>query len=71
MWFSFYFLCTYLIVGISVPTLQLKTAGSNVIFTAVTEISDSILKGVKASGFNGMVSMSHFACICISITKDN
>lgn len=53
------------------PTLQLKTAGSNVIFTAVTEISDSILKGVKASGFNGMVSMSHFACICISITKDN
>ncbi|KAK9044527.1 hypothetical protein V6N11_058426 [Hibiscus sabdariffa] len=37
----------------------LKTAGSNVIFAAVTEISDSVLKGAEASGFNGMVSGFH------------
>lgn len=40
------------------PTLQLKTAGSNVIFAAVTEISDSVLKGAEASGFNGMVPVN-------------
>ncbi|KAL4568657.1 hypothetical protein LXL04_024272 [Taraxacum kok-saghyz] len=32
----------------------LKTAGSNVLFVAVTEISDSVLKGAETSGFNGM-----------------
>lgn len=35
--------------------LQLKTVGSNVLFAAVTEISDSVLKGAEASGFDGMV----------------
>ncbi|KAK3015365.1 hypothetical protein RJ639_005637 [Escallonia herrerae] len=34
----------------------LKTAGSNVLFAAVTEISDSVLKGAETSGFKGMVS---------------
>lgn len=33
----------------------MRTAGSNVLFAAVTEISDSVLKGAEASGFNGMV----------------
>lgn len=35
--------------------MQLKTAGSNILFAAVTEISDSVLKGAETSGFNGMV----------------
>lgn len=35
--------------------LQLRTVGSNVLFAAVTEISDSVLKGAEASGFDGMV----------------
>ncbi|XP_030499771.2 uncharacterized protein LOC115715105 isoform X2 [Cannabis sativa] len=38
---------------------SLRTAGSNVLFAAVTEISDSILKGAEASGFNGMVTGFH------------
>ncbi|KAM4118037.1 hypothetical protein ACB094_02G170500 [Castanea mollissima] len=37
----------------------LRTAGSNVLFAALTEISDSVLKGAEASGFNGMVSGFH------------
>lgn len=37
--------------------LQLRTAGSNVLFAAVTEISDSVLKGAEASGFNGVVGL--------------
>ncbi|KAL0450266.1 UNVERIFIED_CONTAM: hypothetical protein Slati_1583000 [Sesamum latifolium] len=37
----------------------LKTAGSNVLFAAVTEISDSVLKGAETSGFNGMVNGFH------------
>ncbi|XVF17781.1 hypothetical protein REPUB_Repub10bG0153200 [Reevesia pubescens] len=37
----------------------LRTAGSNVIFAAVTEISDSVLKGAETSGFDGMVSGFH------------
>uniref|UniRef100_A0A2N9G322 Vacuolar protein sorting-associated protein 13 VPS13 adaptor binding domain-containing protein n=2 Tax=Fagus sylvatica TaxID=28930 RepID=A0A2N9G322_FAGSY len=36
-----------------------RTAGSNVLFAAVTEISDSVLKGAEASGFNGMVTGFH------------
>ncbi|XP_065873049.1 uncharacterized protein [Euphorbia lathyris] len=34
----------------------LKTVGSNVLFAAVTEISDSVLRGAERSGFDGMVS---------------
>ncbi|XP_052203810.1 uncharacterized protein LOC127809144 isoform X3 [Diospyros lotus] len=37
----------------------IKTAGSNILFAAVTEISDSVLKGAEASGFNGMVNGFH------------
>ncbi|KAI3452089.1 hypothetical protein Pfo_008754 [Paulownia fortunei] len=37
----------------------LKTAGSNMLFVAVTEISDSVLKGAETSGFNGMVNGFH------------
>ncbi|XP_071694742.1 uncharacterized protein [Rutidosis leptorrhynchoides] len=32
----------------------LKMAGSNILFAAVTEVSDSVLKGAETSGFNGM-----------------
>ena len=35
--------------------LQLRTVGSNMLFAAVTEISDSILRGAETSGFDGMV----------------
>ncbi|PON54074.1 Vacuolar protein sorting-associated protein [Parasponia andersonii] len=38
---------------------SLRTAGSNVLFAAVTEISDSVLKGAEANGFNGMVTGFH------------
>lgn len=38
--------------------MQLKSAGSNILFAAVTEISDSVLKGAEASGLNGMVRIS-------------
>ncbi|KAL7193185.1 hypothetical protein ACSBR2_024904 [Camellia fascicularis] len=37
----------------------MKTAGSNMLFAAVTEVSDSVLKGAEASGFNGMVTGFH------------
>ncbi|KVI02632.1 Vacuolar protein sorting-associated protein 13 domain-containing protein [Cynara cardunculus var. scolymus] len=34
----------------------LKTAGSNILFAAVTEISDSVLRGAETSGVDGMFS---------------
>ncbi|KAL2499748.1 Protein of unknown function (DUF1162) [Abeliophyllum distichum] len=34
----------------------LKMAGSNILFAAVTEISDSVLKGAETNGFPGMAS---------------
>ncbi|XP_073288877.1 uncharacterized protein [Primulina huaijiensis] len=37
----------------------LKTAGSNILFAAVTEVSDSVLKGAETSGFSGMVGGFH------------
>ncbi|CAK7339468.1 unnamed protein product [Dovyalis caffra] len=37
----------------------LKTVGSNVLFAATTEISDSVLKGAETNGFDGMVSGFH------------
>ncbi|KAJ0097654.1 hypothetical protein Patl1_28814 [Pistacia atlantica] len=37
----------------------LRTAGSNVLFAAVTEISDSVLKGAETSGFDGLVTGFH------------
>ena len=36
--------------------LQLRTVGSNVLFAAATEISDSVLKEAETNGFDGMVS---------------
>lgn len=35
--------------------LQLRTAGSNVIFVALTEISDSVLRGAEMKGLDGLV----------------
>lgn len=44
--------------------LQLKTAGSNVLFAAVTEISDSVLRGAETSGFDGLVqTLMLYLCI--------
>ncbi|GER30822.1 hypothetical protein STAS_06785 [Striga asiatica] len=37
----------------------LKKAGSNILFAAVTEVSDSVLKGAETNGFNGMVNGFH------------
>ncbi|KAL3616453.1 hypothetical protein CASFOL_039843 [Castilleja foliolosa] len=37
----------------------LQKAGSNILFAAVTEVSDSVLKGAETKGFNGMVSGFH------------
>lgn len=34
----------------------LKTAGSNVLFVAVTEVSDSVLRGAETSGINGVLN---------------
>ncbi|CAA2970916.1 uncharacterized protein LOC105177708 isoform X2 [Olea europaea subsp. europaea] len=34
----------------------LKMAGSNILFAAVTEISDSVLKGAETNGFHGMAT---------------
>ncbi|CAA6663054.1 unnamed protein product [Spirodela intermedia] len=39
--------------------IQMKKAGSSVLFAAITEISDSILKGAEADGFNGLVNGFH------------
>ncbi|KAI3986024.1 hypothetical protein MKX01_039106 [Papaver californicum] len=36
-----------------------KTAGSNVLFAAITEVSDCILRGAEANGFNGMITGFH------------
>lgn len=38
--------------------LQLRTAGSNVLFAAIAEISDSVLKGAETSGFDGLVQIN-------------
>eukprot|EP00268_Persea_americana_P036760 TRINITY_DN3627_c0_g1_i4.p1 TRINITY_DN3627_c0_g1~~TRINITY_DN3627_c0_g1_i4.p1 ORF type:complete len:507 (+),score=82.61 TRINITY_DN3627_c0_g1_i4:854-2374(+) len=37
----------------------MKMAGSNLLFAAITEISDNVLKGAETSGFNGMVNGFH------------
>ena len=44
--------------------LQLRTAGSNVVFAAVTEISDSVLKGAETSGFDGLVQFKLLNLFC-------
>jgi len=35
--------------------LQVKTASSNALFAAITEISDSVVRGAETNGLNGMV----------------
>ncbi|XP_010680975.2 uncharacterized protein LOC104896009 isoform X2 [Beta vulgaris subsp. vulgaris] len=45
----------------------LKNAGSNILFAAVTEISDSVLKGAESSGFNGMVTGFHHGILRIAM----
>ncbi|KAL3526718.1 hypothetical protein ACH5RR_011374 [Cinchona calisaya] len=37
----------------------LKVAGSNILFAAVTEVSDSVLKGAETNGLNGMMRGFH------------
>ncbi|MCI12008.1 vacuolar protein sorting-associated protein [Trifolium medium] len=37
----------------------MKSAGSNIAFAAVAEISDSILRGAEANGFDGLVIGFH------------
>ncbi|CAN1331486.1 hypothetical protein LINPERPRIM_LOCUS35341 [Linum perenne] len=37
----------------------LRTLGSNVLFAAVTEVSDSVLRGAETTGFDGMVRGFH------------
>ncbi|XP_052287194.1 uncharacterized protein LOC102617616 isoform X2 [Citrus sinensis] len=45
----------------------LKTAGSNVLFAAVTEISDSVLRGAETSGFDGLVSGFHHGILKLAM----
>ncbi|KAL2623458.1 hypothetical protein R1flu_003663 [Riccia fluitans] len=35
---------------------SVKTAGSNLLFAVITEVSDSVLKGADASGFDGVIT---------------
>lgn len=46
--------------------MKVRTAGSNVLFAAVTEVSDSVLKGAEAAGLNGMVQiiLTYVLCYC-------
>ncbi|GAB2259820.1 hypothetical protein Droror1_Dr00010675 [Drosera rotundifolia] len=45
----------------------LKTAGSNILFSAVTEVSDSVLKGAESSGFSGMISGFHHGILKLAM----
>lgn len=36
----------------------MKSAGSNLLFAVLTEISDNILKGAESNGVDGMVSLA-------------
>ncbi|KAJ4843711.1 hypothetical protein Tsubulata_024557 [Turnera subulata] len=45
----------------------LRTVGSNMLFAAVTEISDSVLKGAEASGFDGMVTGFHHGILKLAM----
>ncbi|KAL9265650.1 Intermembrane lipid transfer protein VPS13-like protein [Drosera capensis] len=45
----------------------LKTAGSNILFSAVTEISDSVLKGAESSGFSGMITGFHHGILKLAM----
>ncbi|CAH8305702.1 unnamed protein product [Eruca vesicaria subsp. sativa] len=45
----------------------LRTAGSNVIFAALTEISDSILRGAEMKGLDGLVSGFHHGVLKLAM----
>ncbi|XP_021758394.1 uncharacterized protein LOC110723347 isoform X1 [Chenopodium quinoa] len=45
----------------------LRNAGSNILFAAVTEVSDSVLKGAESSGFNGMVTGFHHGILRLAM----
>lgn len=45
----------------------LRNAGSNIVFAAVTQISDSVLKGAESSGFNGMVIGFHHGILKLAM----
>jgi len=49
-------------------TQQLRSAGSNIAFAAVAEITDSVLKGAEANGFNGLVKNCHLFVNLVTIT---
>ncbi|XP_031479491.1 uncharacterized protein LOC116250167 isoform X3 [Nymphaea colorata] len=45
----------------------LRRAGSNILFAAITEISDSVLRGAETSGFSGMVKGFHQGILNIAM----
>lgn len=45
----------------------LRNAGSNILFAALTEISDSVLKGAESSGLNGMVTGFHHGILKLAM----
>lgn len=45
----------------------MKTAGSNVLFAALTEISDSVLRGAETSGFQGLVTGFHQGILTLAM----
>ncbi|KAL0689230.1 hypothetical protein Bca4012_088908 [Brassica carinata] len=45
----------------------LRTAGSNVVFAALTEISDSILRGAEMKGLDGLVSGFHHGVLKLAM----
>ncbi|EOA26077.1 hypothetical protein CARUB_v10019496mg [Capsella rubella] len=45
----------------------LRTAGSNVIFVALTEISDSVLRGAEMKGVDGLVSGFHHGILKLAM----
>lgn len=48
---------------------QLKSAGSNIAFAAVAEISDSILRGAEANGFDGLVQNQHLSFYFLNLIR--
>ena len=38
---------------------QMKTAGSNILFAILTEVSDNVLKGAETGGIDGMVRLNY------------
>ncbi|KAL9241362.1 hypothetical protein vseg_015482 [Gypsophila vaccaria] len=45
----------------------LRNAGSSILFAAVTEVTDSVLKGAESSGFKGMVTGFHHGILKLAM----